>query len=47
MLPQKKKNGKKKVSPAIQNGGNGKKNRSITSACDGWTRVSHRFSPAI
>jgi len=50
MLCQKK-NEKKKVSPAIQNGGNEKKNlkknRPITSACDVWTRVGHRFCPAI
>ena len=24
-----------------------KKKRPITSACDGWTRVGHRFIPAI
>ena len=50
MLCQKKTE-RKKVSPAIQNGGNEKKNlkkkRPITLACDGWTRVGHRFSPAI
>ena len=48
MLCQKKR--KKKVSPAIQNRGNEKKikkKRPITSACDGWTRVGHRFSPTI
>ena len=44
---QKKTKKKKKVSPASQNGGNEKKNGPITSACDGWTRVGHTFSPAI
>jgi len=42
---------KKKVNPASQNGGNEKKNLKkncpITSACDGWTRVTHTFNPAI
>ena len=41
---------KKKVSPAIPNGGNGnkiKKKRPITSACDGLTRVRQRLIPAI
>ena len=42
---------KKKVNPAVLTGGNEifffKKKGPITSACDGWTRVSHTFIPAI
>jgi len=50
MLCQKKTK-KKKVNPAVLTGGNEKKNLKkkgpITSACDGWTRVSPTFIPAI
>ena len=50
MLCQKK-NEKKKVNPASQNGGNEnfflKKKLSNHVACDGWTRVTHTFNPAI
>jgi len=46
-----KKNEKKKSVPPVKTGGTKKKfkkkNRPITSACDGWTRVGHRFSPAV
>ena len=42
---------KKKVNPAVLTGGNEKKKLKkkgpITSTCDGWTRVSSTFSPAI
>ena len=47
----KKKTKKKKVNPASQNGGNEKKNlkkKTVQSRlCDGWTRVTRRFNPAI
>ena len=50
MLCQKKTKKKKKSIPPVKMAGMKKKlkkNRPITSACDGWTRVSHTFIPAI